>query len=322
MYAAILIVTTLLTATDDTSGSGLVPFEKAEKWGFKDAIGKIIVEPKYDEVGEFSSGLAPVNLGAKWEHYMNFSMKEGGKWGYINTKGKLVVPITLDYARKFSDGLARVSDGRGTRYLNQSGNVAIDLGRDGRAGDFREGLAPVYEYQSLAGKDWRTTFIDRKGRKVFVVDGYAEEFGEGMAVLCVKQEKLDLSVSNERSLYGYVERSGKVTIPPRFGEALAFHEGLAAIRLKKTTVYGMGDTWGYIDKSGKYVIVPQFNEAHPFRNGVARVHVGGNLLTPNDMRPFWIGGEWQLVDRLGKVLKRSQKWLEYEDAIKTKLPSG
>jgi hypothetical protein len=156
--------------------------------------------------------------------------------------------------------------------------------------------------------------IDKKGRTAFVVDGYVKEFSDGLAVLTVTDNKLGPQISNEGSLYGYVERSGKVGIPPHFGEALAFHEGLAAVRPKKTTIHGMGDTWGYIDKSGNYVIEPRFNEAHPFRNGVARVHVGGTLQTPCDAVPGWEGGEWQLIDRRGRVVKRSDEWLKYEDA--------
>jgi hypothetical protein len=110
-----------------------------------------------------------------------------------------------------------------------------------------------------------------------------------------------------------------VIIAPRFADALAFHEGLAAVRPKKTTVYGMGDSWGYIDKSGQYMIEPQFNEAHPFQNGVARVHVGGKLLEYFDAPPGWEGGQWQLIDRTGKVLKQSQEWLEYPAEAHTTL---
>ena len=314
MHVTVFIILSLLAATDAASSGDLVPFENAGKWGFKDASGKIVIEAKYDEVGEFSSGLAPVNLGAKREHYMNFSMKEGGRWGYVDMRGKVVVPITLEYAHKFSDGLGRVSDDQGTRYLDPSSRVVIDLGHDGDAGDFHDGLAPEYEDRSLTGKDWRTKFIDKKGCKAFAVDGYAEEFSEGMAVLIVKQEKVDPKPGNEQKLYGYVERSGKVVIPPRFAEALEFHEGLAAVRLKKTTVYGKGDSWGYIGKSGKYVIEPQFNEARSFRKGVARVHVGGVLQTPCDMVPYWEGGEWRLIDQTGKILEQSKNWLEYRDA--------
>lgn len=311
MYATLLFLPVLLAIADRTSGTDLVPFEEAGKWGFKDTMEKIVVEAKYDEAGAFSSGLAPVNVGARVEQILHPPAKTGGKWGYVDARGTLVVPITLDGAHEFSDGLARVYDDHGTRYLDPSGKVVIDLGPVRRAGDFHEGVAPTYEDRSLAGKGWRTKFIDKKGLTVFSVDGYADEFQQGMAVLAIMQEKIDPNVSNERQLYGYIDRRGKLAIPPRFSEALAFHEGFAAVRPRKTTVWRMGDSWGYNDTSGEFAIQPQFNEAHPFRNGIARVHVGGTLQAPVDTMPFWEGGQWRLIDRTGKVLKRSTERIEY-----------
>ena len=212
-------------------------------------------------------------------------------------------------------------DDHGFRYLDPTGKFVIDLGHVSQAGDFREGVAPVYEDRSLTENDWQTKFIDKKGIKVFVVPGYAHEFYEGMAVVTVAQEQIDPHVSNEPRLDGYIDRTGKVVIAPRFAEALTFHEGWAAVRPKKTTVWGKGDLWGYIDKSGQYVLEPQFNEAHPFQGGVARVHVGGCLLTSFDVPPYWEGGEWRLIDRDGKVLRQNKEWLEYKDATaSTDLP--
>ena len=49
---------------------------------------------KYDEVGYFSEGFAPVEL--------------GGKWGSVNKRGKEVVPLKYDLVWLFSKGLARV----------------------------------------------------------------------------------------------------------------------------------------------------------------------------------------------------------------------
>jgi hypothetical protein len=325
MHGTVFAILNVLAVTAGAAGDGLVPFEKADKWGFKDATGKTVIDPIYDEVGAFSSGLAPVNLGAETNPSVinpRFSSKEGGKWGYVDVRGKLVVPITLDYAHEFSNGLGRVRDGQGTRYLDPGGKVILDLGR-ADAGDFYEGVAPVYQYRD-EGKDSRTKVIDKEGRTVFVVDGYVEEFSEGMAVLSVPKGNRDSDIITDSShVCGYIDRSGRIAIPPRFAEAMAFHDGLAAVRTKKTTVYRRGDTWGYIDKSGKYAIQPQFNEAHPFRNGVARVHVGGVLKVVFDVPAYWHGGHWQLIDRAGKVLKQSDKWLEYEDApANSRQPQG
>lgn len=306
MYGAAILLMTLFAATDAEVNESLVAFEQAGKWGFKDTAGQVVVEPKYDKVGRFRYGLAPVNVGAKVEHYFNPATKTGGKWGYIDERGELIVPISLVYAREYSDGLALVGDERGTRYLDIHGKVAIDLGDIDGAGDFSEGLAPL-------DQGGQTSFIDKTGRTVFTVNGCAREFSEGMSVLSVRKRMGSRLVD----LYGYINRKGKIAIAPRFAEATEFHEGLAAVRTEKSpdTPYGKGDQWGYIDTSGQYVIDPQFNEAHRFHNGIARVHVGGKLQMPIDARTYWEGGEWRLIDDTGKVLKWSSEWLEYEEAV-------
>ena len=48
--------------------------------------------------------------------------------------------------------------------------------------------------------------------------------------------------------YGYIDKSAKVAIPPRFDEGGNFSEGMAVVRME--------GKYGYIDKSGKAVIAP------------------------------------------------------------------
>src|SRR5262249_43249885 len=256
--------------------------------------------PTYDQVWSFSEGLAAVNVGAKWQFP---GIQFGGKWGYVDKKGEVVVPIQFNSAHSFSDGLAYVSDSAGMRFLDKSGKAVIDLGNSYSVGDFHEGLASAHIDRSLAGKDGLTHLIDRQGRTALVVDGWVDEFHEGMAAVVVRGGEAQ---SNGNLSYGYIDHEGNVVIRPRFGEAKDFSEGLAAVRTKKTTVYGRGDTWGYIDKTGKYQIEAVYNEAHGFRGGVARVHLGGTLHVVHDARPFWEGGEWWLIDTHGKKLMRSQ----------------
>jgi hypothetical protein len=299
------------TFAAEPTGENLSPFEENGKWGYKDEGGHVVIKPEYDDARQFAFGLAPVNKGAKWEipHY-----KKGGKWGYINTKGDVIIPFTLEHAHEFSDGLAQVWDKKGTRYLDVKGKTVIDLGHI-TAGNFSEGVAPVYLDRSLKGQDWQTKYIDKEGKTSFTVDGYGNEFHEGLAVISERIPK-----TQEGRLYGFIDKKGTRAIPPRFAEAFDFSEGLAAVRTKKTTVWGKGDTWGYIDKKGDYVIEPQFNETHRFIKGVARVHLGGKLLVLMDAPPYWEGGEWCLIDKQGKILKRSEKWLDYKDAETPKSP--
>ncbi len=44
---------------------------------------------------------------------------------------------------------------------------------------------------------------------------------------------------------GFLDRAGKLVIPPRFSKARNFAEGLAAVEV--------GPGWGYIDRSGRFV---------------------------------------------------------------------
>jgi len=57
----------------------------------------LLISPQFEEVKEFSEGIAAV--------------KKNGKWGYINSQGKLIVPCEYDYADQFSEGFAKVNKG-------------------------------------------------------------------------------------------------------------------------------------------------------------------------------------------------------------------
>ncbi len=289
----------LVRAPQEYSNASVTWFQDEERrYGLRTTDGKQVLAPTYDDVRHYSEGLAAVNLGAEWVFP---GIPDGGEWGYVNESGELVIPIQFQYANDFSDGLANVSNwasGEGTMFIDRSGVVQIRI-PNANAGDFREGLAPVHRDRSLKGEGWLTEYIDKTGATVFTVKGYGEEFYDGFAVVIVRGGK---AKSNEGSSYGYINRKGEVAIEPRFGEALHFSDGLAAVRTQKTTVYGMGDQWGYIDQFGKFVIDPIYNEARPFRDGKAMVHEGGQLILVYDAPCYWEGGSWWLIDKQGKQI--------------------
>ncbi len=121
----------------------------------------------------------------------------------------------------------------------------------------------------------------------------------------------------QNSKWGYIEKSGKIVIKPRFDDSRPFSEGLAAVRVD--------DRWGYIDKSGKIIIEPQFDWTYSFSEGLARVTVddksgyidksGKIVIKPrfDDSRPFSEGlavveidEKYGYIDKSGKIIIEPQ----------------
>lgn len=79
----------------------------------------------------------------------------------------------------------------------------------------------------------------------------------------------DLFVVIVNDKRGYIDRTGKVIIEPKWGGANNFSEGLAVV-----ATYEDGYKQGYIDTTGKVVIEPQFRRAWDFSEGLAAVGFG------------------------------------------------
>lgn len=77
------------------------------KWGLIDESGNVVFKGKYDDVQQFSEGLAAVCLNEKW--------------GFIDKKGKEVIPLKYTYAYSFKDGVAKVELNDRLVYINKYG---------------------------------------------------------------------------------------------------------------------------------------------------------------------------------------------------------
>lgn len=76
-----------------------------------------------------------------------------------------------------------------------------------------------------------------------------------------------LYIIGQAGKFGFIDKTGKVVIPPQFQVAFPFSEGLAQIRSNDGTSLKVG----FIDKAGKTVIPLQFSDAADFSEGVALV---------------------------------------------------
>lgn len=113
---------------------------------------------KYDIVGDFSDGLAPV--------------KRDGKWGYIDESGREVVSCQYRLAGPFSGGVAVVSNATSDAVINKSFQTVVPFGTYDYIWYFSDGMAIVMKndkqgYIDTAGKgvipcryDWATNFTN------------------------------------------------------------------------------------------------------------------------------------------------------------------
>jgi hypothetical protein len=73
---------------DKSEGMYAIKDQKTKKMGIMSETGKIIVAPKYDEVGDFHNGMCKVWI-----------LEKG--YGFINTTGTLIVPCKYQQVYDF-----------------------------------------------------------------------------------------------------------------------------------------------------------------------------------------------------------------------------
>ena len=96
------------------SGNAIFGVKKGGKWGYIDGYGKVIIPLEYEEVGNFSEGLAAV--------------RKDGKWGYINLKNEVVIPIefTNRGVSSFKNGVAKYYTDSDIGLINMKGEIIAE----------------------------------------------------------------------------------------------------------------------------------------------------------------------------------------------------
>ena len=218
---------------------GVTEIEENGKFGFMDITGKVIIEPQYDNVGQFAEGLA----------YVRSVWNEGV--GYIDKNGEVVLAPKYLAAGHFSEGIAPVKvkvHGREKwGYINKTGDFAIE---------------PTYSFASrfidgkaLVTREKKNVFIDKEGNILGSVSNPYIDFYDGLRQCYV----------NKR--YGYLNKSGNIVIEPQFTVTTNFSEGLAGVKKK-------GEKYGFIDIAGNYIVEPKFDNVGCFSNGLCVIKKG------------------------------------------------
>ncbi|MBK9154651.1 MAG: WG repeat-containing protein [Chloracidobacterium sp.] len=151
---------------------------------------------------------------------------------------------------------------------------------------FLLGLIPAFA-QAVDGDDLFVVIVDNKR-------GYIDRTGK--IVIQPKwarannfSEGLAVVASDEDGYKeGYIDTSGKVVVEPQYPMARDFSEGLAAVGFGEFGMHNSGShKTGFIDKSGKLVIEAKYRDAGDFSEGLATVHENG---------------KYGYIDRTGKLI--------------------
>jgi hypothetical protein len=169
----------VLVSSQALAREKLVPFEKEEKWGYKDSRGRVVIEPRYVVAQEFlPGGIAAVADEKEWSYidtkgnvvikpflfdngpdYFREGLarfKSADQFGFFDQTGRKVIAAQFDFAAPFSEGLAAVCKAGKWGFIDKKGRIVIPL-RFEQVGDFKRGRAPV----KLGGQ---LQSIDKRGR--------------------------------------------------------------------------------------------------------------------------------------------------------------
>jgi hypothetical protein len=244
-------------------GWPLCPMCRNPFWvsGIIDETGRLIIPPNGSATryGSFHEGLA------------GFSNRGHG---FIDRTGRVVIPARFYDAGNFSEGLAYVSlgDERRFGYINQKGRLVISY-RFTWASDFHGGLAVV---QLSKGK---YAYIDKTGKVVLQSNEWLaiDDFSEGLAGVEVEVTDNSVYRGYQDRKYGFIDRTGKFIIPPRFNRVQKFSGGMALFFQT-----GKSHGYGFIDAKGAFVIKPEYADGRSFSEGLAAM-----AIKSPDERKFW-----------------------------------
>lgn len=201
----------------------LAAFSKVDStvtiWGFVDKTGKQIINPQFDEVGDFHDGKCAVK-------------NKEGKWGYIDKSGKIVINHQFNTAAAFHDGKAVVSLDEKAGVIDQEGKYTINP-------QFGNAYADGDKF--LINQDNKYGWCDNEGK--FIINPQFDDavfFGDN---------KLTSIKSSDK--WGFIDQEGKIIINPQFDQAFQFIGDFALVK--------SGDKYGLIDIEGKYKVNPQFD---------------------------------------------------------------
>ncbi|MBQ9881215.1 MAG: WG repeat-containing protein [Synergistes sp.] len=246
---------------------------------FASVDGDRLTSIDFDYMDGFSDGLARVS-------------KSGYGYGFVDEQMHFIIPMIYGLAEDFKDGQAKVMRGGKWFYIDKTGKETpvesqTEETKYQEIGNFSEGMCKVSilklshfdlafhsDYDDIAGT-WG--FVNEAGEEVIAPQYiYAEDFSNGIAVVCKGKWTIDPKWDNEcnsgrywtdEELWGAIDKNGKTAIPFVFDEIKHFNDAEEVFMAH----YGGWEDghWGVIDARGNWLAEPVFEDIdYEYHNGL------------------------------------------------------
>ena len=273
--------------------------------GFINEEGNLIIPYGYEEAGEFVEGLAPVKKSGLWgfinkkgEVVIDFQFKDakpfstdplwapvekngiGEKaWGYIDKKGNWMIEPSFYNATVFRNGVAEVATTKfkfkqvskrydkyfltkDKKYIYHNGLYSYLAG----PGRYSEGMLPSCKDGKWGFKDVNDKWIVEP--KYTIVRNFSDGYAAVQIMNPNPYTDCELiSESEPFGLWGYIDKTGKEIIPPKYRMARDFVNGIASVDetfQEKDMIPGNTFSRYFIDKTGKKLFDTSYAQTENF----------------------------------------------------------
>lgn len=286
----------------------LTPFENNGKWGLKDAVGKVVLKPKYNDIHGVEHGIAIVDMSKVrkaraligYEKNSRFSQQTFAVYnlelpnvGCVNvTTGKEIVPTKYGMVKVFENNLIAVKkDGMPDHYwlnYDHHGNQ-IKPTKYAKLEDVKNGMIRVYS------PDRKIGYLDIAGNEIVPV------IYNSIGNLHDSEVPVQVSIGDK---YGALDpTTHEVIIPVEYDVLNPFDEGYATVR--------KDEKWGVLDIKGNVTAPLIYDYCSGSLNGLVAVSNNGKSgvvdYNNNEVLPFIYENAYPFSEGLAAV-KKNGKW--------------
>jgi hypothetical protein len=291
----------------------LTAFELDGRYGFKDAQGKVVIEPVWRSALAWYSRGSSMRI-PEFDPVDGLALvrAEDNQLMYIDRTGKAQykLPRYIAAVWPFSDGYARVAlaqDEHGNRIYN-TGYTPVFPGLIGDKAD-KEHLQDLEEEFVQDALTQRYGYIDRN-RRLVIVPHYIRtgDFNEGLAPVSMnarypqmtpgfdayRLKQANSLIEKVNGRWGFINKQDELVIPMQYLSVGDFSCGRARV----LTSTG----WGFIDRTGKLVIPGQYMWVKDFEE-----HRGAKVYSDRESdMGYW----YRYIDPDGKPTEFDGEWQE------------